>query len=49
MQSLQSYKRYVFPTSITLGLIPWDDDLDICVLEENENKLVTTVQKVLGK
>merc|ERR1712126_223948 len=29
------------------GVIPWDDDLDICVLEENENKLVTTVRKVL--
>ena len=32
-----------------LGLVPWDDDLDICVLEENEDKLVTTVRKVFGK
>merc|ERR1712156_732971 len=22
------------------GLIPWDDDLDLCILEENEEKLI---------
>jgi len=28
-------------------MIPWDDDLDICVLKENEDKFVTTIRKVL--
>ena len=31
------------------GLIPWDDDLDLCILESYENQLIGTVQKVLGK
>ena len=40
---------YNMSLSIILGLIPWDDDLDICILEENEDKLVTTVRKAFGK
>ena len=31
------------------GLIPWDDDLDICILEENEERLINSIRKVLGK
>ena len=30
------------------GLIPWDDDLDICVLEEKEDYLTGRIRKVLG-
>ena len=31
------------------GLIPWDDDLDISVLEDDENKLLGPVSEDLSK
>ena len=32
-----------------VGLIPWDDDLDLCVLEEHEDNLNGFIRKILGK
>merc|ERR1719219_1837450 len=29
------------------GLIPWDDDLDLCILEENEEKLIQDIAPIL--
>ena len=29
------------------GLIPWDDDLDLCILQENEEKLIEEIAPIL--
>ena len=31
------------------GLIPWDDDLDLCILQENEEKLIEEIAPILKK
>ena len=31
------------------GLIPWDDDLDLCILQENEEKLIKEIAPILKK
>ena len=48
---LKNSKNSFLPVShlAVTGLIPWDDDLDLCILEDDEDRLLSCVRKVLGK
>ena len=51
MKLKKNSKNSFLPVShfAVTGLIPWDDDLDLCILEDDEDRLLSCVRKVLGK
>ena len=40
--------NFCYPSaSLHQGLIPWDDDLDLCILEQNESLFIDIVAPIL--